>query len=440
MVPNSFAPLRVLKKLSSDRKGSTAVAMAVLTPVIVAGLAFGSEAGYWELTQRRLQNAADTAAYSAGTQLRSGADDDVVEEAALLVANQSGFTLSLKDQAGVAGATGWLQVTSPPTTGDYAGDANALHVAMLTRVDRQFSKLFIKDVVTISTEATALVNNGRPACVLSLHPSADGSVEASGSTSVTLDGCDVAANSISSSAILTGGNAASIEADCATTVGGVDDSHGNFTFNDCVGPIENAPYSADPYDDIVAPTCASYSNANNFTRAGNPSRPGSGVAGTVNCYQNVGSLNRDVNLRSNEIYVLHNSDLQLNGGNDITGTNVMIYMSGNSSITINGNATIDISAMTSGTYSGIAIWGDRNEDVDMDLTGNSGVSIVGAIYSPNKDSKVTYRGNTSSFTAGECTQVIGGSVEFTGNSDFDTDCSSSGTREIRTAQSISLVE
>ncbi len=111
----------------------------------------------------------------------------------------------------------------------------------------------------------------------------------------------------------------------------------------------------------------------------------------------LGLRSRDIEL-SPGVYVLHNSDLRLNGGRKITGTGVTIFMSGTSTITVNGNSTIDITAPTSGVYSGIAIFGDRDSAGDFDLSGNSGVSIVGAVYSPN--SSITYTGNNSSFTPG----------------------------------------
>lgn len=416
-----------------EQQGSTAILMAVLTPMIVAGLAFGSEAGYWQLNKRQLQNATDTAAYAAGTQLRSGLDADAQKNAALTVANNSGFTLALAGTTAPPEATGTLELTSPPSAGAYAGNNSAVHVRLTNTMERRFSKLFLSAPITVSTEATVLVENGRPACVLALHPSASGAVSAGGSANVTLTGCDVATNSIANDSVSTNGNSVAITTDCVSTVGGVDDSHNAFTYTDCPGAIENAPVTADPYANVPEPTWASCANANSFKQAGNPSRPAPG------CYNNVNNLSRNVEL-SPGVYILNNSDLRLNGNDLMSGTDVTIFLTGASSITINGNATIDIKAPTSGIYSGLAIFGDRDDEIDLDLSGNSGVSVVGAIYSPNRNSDIIYTGNTASFNAGECTQVIGGTVEFSGSAEFDTDCSNSGTKETRTAQSISVVE
>ena len=401
--------------------------VAILFPFMVAGLAFGSEYGYFELSKRRLQNAADTAAYAAGTQLRSGLDETEMETAALLVAEESGYYDS----------TGVLTLNSPPMIGAFVGDNSAVHVKLNQPVERRFSKLFINTSLTLEVDSTVQVNNGRPACVLSLNPSMGDAVNVSGSTNVTLTGCDVAANSISSSAVSTNGGAAALSADCISTSGGVDDPGGVFTLNGCPAALEYGPITPDPYADVPAPVClGAYANKSTFGNGGNPANE------TFGCWDGPGSMNisKTINMGAG-VYIFRDLDITLNGNGALIGNDVTIYLEGSSSLTINGNATIDISAPTSGAWSGIALFGDRNAEVDMDLSGNTGVSIVGAIYSPNINSDITYIGNTAGFGVGECTQVIGGGqIQFTGSSDFDTDCSNSGTQDILVAQSILIVE
>ncbi len=417
-----------LERFLHDRHGSTAVMLAIVLPLMIAGLAFGSEYGYFELAKRRLQNAADTAAYAAGTQLRSGLDEAEMAAAALMVAEESGFY----------DGTGTLALASPPVAGAFAGDNSAVHVTLNQPVSRRFSKLFVRSALALSVDATVQVNNGRPACILSLNPSADDAVNVSGSTTVTLSGCDVAANSISSSAVSSNGGAANLEADCISTVGEVDDPGGVFTYNNCPGPIENAPVTADPYDDVAEPVClGTYKSPNTFGNGGNPATESEG------CWDGPPSnlnISKTVNLNPGA-YIFRDVDIKLSGNGQLVGTDVTVFLEGSSSITVTGNATIDIKAPTKGPTAGLALFGARGDEIDMNLSGNTGVSIVGAIYSPNSNSDITYIGNTAGFGAGECTQVIGGGqVTFSGNSEFDTDCSNSGTRDIMAAQSILIVE
>lgn len=56
-------------------------AVRTVTPIIIGGLAFGAELGGWQLTKRQIQNAAGTAAFAAGTQVRSCMDETRVANA-----------------------------------------------------------------------------------------------------------------------------------------------------------------------------------------------------------------------------------------------------------------------------------------------------------------------------------------------------------------------
>ena len=429
-----------------DVYGGAAIIMALMTPVIIGGLAFGAEVGGWEMTKRQVQNAADTAAFAAATQVRSGMDIDTITAAAIAVAEVSGYA---GDEAGVL-------VESPPATAPNAvdgtdpnGNAAYVYVALTQTADRSFTKFFARDdIVTFRSAALANIQNGRPACVLALHPSASGAISTGGSTNVDLDGCDIAANSISSSAITATGNGSSVTADCISAVGNVSV---NNTYNlTCPAPIANGPVTADPYANIAAPapaSCTSNSPSNQFTGVGGAATWTPGGNGSLRCYSGTSgswNFNKNISLTSDVVYVLENTsatvaNMSLTGGKTITGTHVTLYFKGRWDIRLNGNSTINISAPTTGTYAGIALFGSRSSEVNMDLTGNNGAKIVGAVYSPNKDSDITYTGSSLAYSAGQCTQVIGGTVTFWGNSNFSTDCSASGTKEIKTAQSIKIV-
>ncbi|MGE0408173.1 MAG: pilus assembly protein TadG-related protein [Amphiplicatus sp.] len=414
--------IRTIKGFAGDRRGAAAIVMALLMPILIGALAFGAEAGYWEFSRRHLQDAADVSAHAAATQLRSGVkSNSALKAVAKPVAERGGYHL------GEAGIT----VATPPTSGAYAGNASAVQVFLDNAIPRRFTGIFTQTPVAFTVSAVALVSNGRPACILALNPTASATIAAGGSSDVTLTGCDLAANSTSPTSVLTTGGAVNIVTGCVSTVGGVYDSHDTITYTDCPGPIEYGPVTPDPYAGVPEPSVTGCQNGNNFTNAGNPSTPAPG------CYNNVGNINRDIVL-SPGVYILNNSDVKLTGGRTITGTGVTIFLAGTSTMEVSGNSTINITAPTSGIYSGLAIFGDRDSAGELDLTGNSGVSIVGAVYSPNSD--ITFTGNNASFAAGQCTQVIGSTVTFWGSSDFDTVCSASGTKEVRTAQTIRIVE
>jgi hypothetical protein len=275
--------------------------------------------------------------------------------------------------------------------------------------------------------------------VLALHPSASGAISTGGSTNVELTGCDIAANSISPTAITATGNGSNVEADCISAVGNVSV---NSTYNlDCPAPIANSPVTADPYKYIPEPSssdCTSTRTLNQFPVQG---------SGSMRCYSgnNGGiSISSNTTLAPNVTYVFENTgsntlSFSMNGNKTLTGVNVTLYFKGKWDVQLNGNSTMNITAPTTGAYKGIALFGSRDSEVDMDLTGNNGAHIVGAVYSPNKDSDIKYTGSSVAYSAGQCTQVIGGTVTFWGNSDFSTDCSNSGTTAILAGQSIKIV-
>src|SRR5439155_10845839 len=102
---------------------------------------------------------------------------------------------------------------------------------------------------------------------------------------------------------------------------------------------------------------------------------------------------------------------------------------------ISGGAVMNITAPTSGTTKGIALYQDRNAPTtgSDSLGGGSSQNINGAIYFPNQT--VTYAGNSSS----ACTQLVAWKMKFTGNASFNNTCSAYGTAAIGPS-SIKVVE
>jgi hypothetical protein len=445
----SFMVLRTLKKqLQSEtafvrnEHGGAAIVMAILVPVLIGGFAFAAEVSYWQVMKRRIQNAADTAAFAAGTQLRSGLTNAQMEAAAEDVASSSGFT----------GGAANLTLEFPPTTAPNPtsdginpnGRNDYVHVILAQDTTRNFTRFFNNGSATktVRANAVAKITNGRPACILALHPSESGAVTTSGSTNVNLTGCDIVANSISSSAIDSNGQGSSVSAECISAVGGV--SNSNTYSLQCPAPISNAPLTADPYAYRAAPAmtnCTSTNNFGQFPNQGSGSqRCYTGNGGTVS----IGGGQGTTTLASDVTYVFENTgsssaNFTASGGGALVGTNVTLYFKGKWDIRFNGNTSISLTAPTTGPYAGMAIFGDRQSEVNFDNSGNNAGRIVGAIYSPNNQSDIVYTGSSTAYGTGQCTQVIGGKVTFTGNAQFSTNCSNSGTTAILSSQTIRIV-
>ena len=123
---------RVFPDVWRDSTGAVAVVLAVTLPVFVGGLGLGAEVGYWYFGQRKVQNAADVAAYAGAVALRAGVGKSKMDDAAGDAAAESGFRVD----------RGEIEVVTPPTTGTYAGDTNAVEVRLVERLPRLFSAIF----------------------------------------------------------------------------------------------------------------------------------------------------------------------------------------------------------------------------------------------------------------------------------------------------------
>ena len=132
----------------------------------------------------------------------------------------------------------------------------------------------------------------------------------------------------------------------------------------------------------------------------------------------------------------------MSGGATMTGSGVTIIFTSSTgsnyaSATINGGATLAITAPTTGPTAGIAIFGDRSmpTSTTFKFNGGAGQIIGGALYVPK--GTLEYAGGNNANT--NCTQVIADTVTFVGNSQLAINCAGYGTQPIGTSMA-SLVE
>ena len=115
----------------------------------------------------------------------------------------------------------------------------------------------------------------------------------------------------------------------------------------------------------------------------------------------------------------------------------MFYLTNGAQLSLNGNATMNISAATTGTYSGLLFYGDRTMAyASQTINGNASSLFTGAVYFPSQDIRLL--GNFSG--AGGCMQVIADTIYYTGSSTFTTNCVTSGMATITVPGAVSLAE
>ena len=425
------------RRFLTDSCGATAIMMAVALPVMILGMGLGAETGFQYMTQRKLQHAADLSAHAGAARLRAGDDLTAITAAATHVAAQGGFNAVVGD----------IEVNTPPHSGLAANNPQSVEVILNQPQQRYFSALISDEPVLIGARAVARVmDTGSSACVLALSPTASGAITVSGSTTVALNGCDIASNSNAADALLMSGTSAQLSAHCAHTVGqSVVTSQ--LQLSGCPAVREFAPVVRDPYADVVEPAAVGACHNGNVgspnsttTLTPNNDHP-SGVKSMRFC----GGLTvkGDVVFEPG-LYIVEGGDLSIHSAGEgssaqpsLTGSDVTLFMTGSARIVINGNAALSLTAPSSGPFSGLLYFASRSQTgITHRLSGTSGSIVQGAVYAPA--STLVMTGNSKSI--GGCTQIIGRFVTFTGNSTLKADCADSGTSDILANQTISIVE
>jgi len=387
--------------------GNVATIFALTLPVVIGGAGLGVETSYWYYSSLKLQAIADAAAYAGALEKIAGSDTTAITAAATTSASSNGL------------GAGTIVVNTPPASGPNTAK-KAVEVILNQNLDRMFTSIFTQTKVPEQARAVALITDASKACVLALNPSASQAALFSGSTSVKLSGCSVMSDSLASDAIKIQGSAG-VQADCLITVGGV--VLNNPPVMVCKSAITQALPAADPFASLPTPAASNpCQNANKSTL-----KPGTYCSGM--------NLSGNVSLDPG-VYVVQ-GNLKINANANISGAGVTIFMSGSSTVSINGNATVTLSAPTSGTYSGVLFYGDRaGSSASSTFNGTATSLLTGAIYFPRQ--QISYLGNFSG-TKG-CTQVVADTIQWSGNSTINQDCSSLGMKDIPAAQSVAVVE
>jgi Flp pilus assembly protein TadG len=365
---------RFLRRLSRDQRGSIGIIAAVSLAVLLAFGGLGVDAALWMRAKYDAQGAADAAANSVAAAAAIGNPASRLTAEANAAAAANGF------QNGMNGVT--VTMNNPPGSGAYAGNASAYEVIVSAP-----QKLYLASALAgttapiVKARAVALLTAGTPAptfptCILGLSPLANNvDVTFNGNTKVTANGCDVDADSPSSSSVNTNGGG-SIHAKAVRTVGGV--SGGNIFVTDNPGIYTQQSSIPDPYAGRTIPTMPSFTANNNWS-------------GTIHNPTGVMAFNGNVNLSGNTtldpgIYMMSNGSLNMSGQNSLSGTGVTIILtspnpsSDNGAFSITGGGAINITAPSTGPAAGIALWADKNLPNNQDkFAGGTTGNLVGAV-------------------------------------------------------------
>ena len=403
-----------MKKLTSFigkcEKGNIAIATAIMMPLLVGGAGFGVETAYWFYQDSQLQQASDKAVYTAAIEKRAGSTTQKILSAATTTATENGYT------------PGTIVINYPPTMGAYAGNATAIEAQLTREVPRFFTAIFTTAPIIDNARAVAIMQSSADACVLALSKTASRAAQVTGSGNLNLTGCTVMSNSIATDSVYVQG-AAQMSADCIIAVGDVSLKTGSTTTTCTKKAITNVSPASDPYASLPVPTSAiNIPNTN-----GAILQPGNYVNG-----MNLSGTK----ILSPGVYIVSSGSFKINANANILGTGVTIYIAAGVSVSMNGSATVNLSAPTTGTYAGMLFFGDRNGTAGVTFNGTAASKLTGAIYFANQD--VSYLGNFSG--NGGCTRVVAKTIVWSGNTSISQNCTAFGMANIPALQIVKLVE
>jgi hypothetical protein len=401
-----------IKSLLGNERGSTAIIVAISMPLVVAGAAFGVETSFWYYKDMQLQAAADAAAYAGALEKRAGSNHEAVKQAATNVAVTNGFRQAI----------GTADLNSPPSSGAHI-TSKAVEVLLAENTPRFFSSFFVKTPVVIRARAVATYEDAGSACILALHKSASKAALFSGSSTSKFLGCSVMANSLATDAVTVQGTG-KLETSCIYSVGGASLGDGA-VLNDCKSAQVGVPPVGDPYADVEPPAIPETCQSDSASTL----QPGKYCGGLTL----KGTMTLDPG-----VYVISGGDFKVNANANISGSGVMIYLTDGARVSMNGTATVKLSAATTGTYSGLLFFGDRTDtgSTKNNFNGTADSELTGAIYFASQD--IQFLGNFSGIDG--CTQVVGLTVEWTGNANVSKDCTAHGMKAIPATQLVKLVE
>lgn len=392
-----------------------AVMFGITAPVVVGSIGLGVETGYWYYKDRGLQTAADTAAYAATVEKRRGGSASKIAEVAKIEAIEQGFDAS----------SGTIVINSPSLSGHYRDD-RSVEVLLSITVPRLFTGLFLQEDIVISARGVGHYDDAGKACALALAPEDTDALTFSGSSVTMLNDCGLMSNSLADSAVRVSG-ASQLTVPCIVSAGGVVDG-GSVTLTECNEPVTQAPPAIDPFASLAKPdvsgACSSFPN-------------GSGAAVMEpGRYCGGGNLRGDVTL-SPGVYVVDGGSVRINASASLTGAGVTLFFTNNATLDINGSATLNLSAPTSGPYKGMLLWGDNSNSTSViKFNGNASSNLTGVIYFPSAETE--FLGSFSGSNG--CMRVAARRVKFSGSTSMNSSCEFAGIIDISIPGRVRLVE
>ena len=406
---------RSIGRLLRDRTGNVLMMAAASMPILIGAAGLATDTVQWTLWKRQVQRQADSAALAGAYAVAQGfnASDSATSD----ISRLSLITLSQTPT-----------IENAPTSGSYAGNSKAVRVVLQTSAELPFSKILGVRAPVIYGEATAAVVGSGDYCVVTLEKSSAVGITLQGNASVNL-GCGMATNSRASNAVTAGGSS-TVTATPVAAVGGLSSS------SNYVSPTTLLPYSIpvqDPYASLPTPSASDLTGCKNYPN----DKPGDTTSIIAGCYKSFkvqGTLNM-----APGTYYLDSATFDIGSQAVINGTGVTIILTSSnassnpssiSTVSINGSATLNLTAPTDTTnpYHGVLFYQDRRalDSGTNTINGNASSVLQGAFYFPGQ--AMSFSGTSGMTTT--CVKMVSKRVTFIGNSNIVNQCDNKGVDKI----------
>jgi Flp pilus assembly protein TadG len=246
---------RKLRELSAHTSGNAVIMVAVGLPSLIGASGLAVDTAQWYMWQRELQFAADQAALAGAWARTNSASQSTYQSRA---AQEYSNNMQL---------AGDFDSTPVVSLVNYnGGSSNAVQVTASATKTLPFSSILTGQGVTVAVKATATVTPGQAgetttttleavsACMVALHPTAQGALTLGGSASGTVACGGATLSSDADAAIEENGNPSALFGSLTAT-GGIETSLNNNILGADLSKIKpNQTGLADPFTGLAAPT------------------------------------------------------------------------------------------------------------------------------------------------------------------------------------------
>jgi len=411
-----------LTAFKRNEAGVIFIIVGLSIPLIFGAAAASVDFGQLLYIQTELQTAADAAALAATDAFE---DED---EAKAIAVTYAELNMPVADNGNVLNTSdvvlgSWDEDTSIFTAAGAPTNAVQVTLRRATENDNAVPMYFARLIgfETRDVEVSAIAYVGQTDsnfCILALSSDEPGAVTMNGTPSLSMPDCGLAVASSDDGALVINGNGDLTASEICVAGGSAVGA--NATVNPGVtDDCSNIP--DDPLDELEAPTFDGETcDQTNFRVTGNGNTveldPGVYCGGIT-----VAGSNNTIQLKTGE-YIMNGGGISVNGGTieNFDPDGVMIYNTGDDDntegeISLLGNSTINLEAMTTGTYAGVLFFVDRTIDsaADIKIAGTASTAFNGAIYAPSHN--VQYNGTSSQ--ASSCLRIIANTVTLSGTSE-----------------------